>query len=113
MEKWCGKNCVVTGRNKQAGVFISTSYQFVTGASSGIGAAIVRCLAKAGINVIALARREDKLRALKEELLGASGKVTTIVCDIADKSSVESTFGKIEQKFGAIHLLVNNAGVLK
>jgi NADP+-dependent farnesol dehydrogenase len=95
MEKWIGKIAVVTG------------------ASAGIGAAIVRDLSKSGINVIALARRVEKLNDLKNELNGAPGKVTAMRCDISDKKSVEVTFAEIEKTFGFIHILVNNAGVLR
>lgn len=95
MEKWRGK------------------YAVVTGASAGIGAAIVRDLAKAGVNVIALARRVEKLDALKKELEGSPGKVITRVCDVSSKQSVETTFAEIENEFGEIHVLVNNAGIAR
>ncbi|KAG5678338.1 hypothetical protein PVAND_008023 [Polypedilum vanderplanki] len=57
MEKWFGKTAIVTG------------------ASAGIGEAIVKDFAKHGINVIALARRMEKLEALQEELKEAKGKI--------------------------------------
>jgi len=95
MEKWSGKIAVVTG------------------ASAGIGAAIVRDFAKANINVVALARRVEKLEALKKELENAPGKVTPIGCDVSNKQSVESAFEIIEKTFGSIHILINNAGVLR
>lgn len=95
MEKWVGKTAIVTG------------------ASSGIGAAIVRDFAKAGINVIALARRLEKLNALQEELESAPGKVTPLECDVADKESVEAAFKTIEESFGVVHILINNAGIMR
>lgn len=95
MEKWRGKNAVVTG------------------ASAGIGAAIVRDLANAGINVAALARRVERLETLKEELKNAPGKVIAVGCDVSKKESVESAFKSIEDAFGSIHILVNNAGVVR
>lgn len=79
----------------------------------GIGAAIVRDFANAGINVIALARRVEKLEALKQELISAEGKVTAIGCDISNKSSVESAFREVEKTFGVVNILVNNAGVIR
>lgn len=63
--------------------------------------------------MIALARREDKLNGLREELISAAGKVTAIACDVSDKASVESAFREIERNFGTVQILVNNAGVLK
>ena len=94
MEKWRGKNAIVTG------------------ASSGIGAAVVRDFAYVGINVAALARRMDKLRNLEEELKDATGKVIPIACDVSNKESVETAFKSIEQTFGTIQILINNAGIL-
>lgn len=92
MEKWRGKNAVVTG------------------ASSGIGAAIVREFVNAGINVAALARGVEKLESLKQELKNAPGKVTVLACDVTDKNSVESAFKSVEEIFGTVQILVNNAG---
>lgn len=95
MEKWVGKTAVVTG------------------ASAGIGAAIVRDLAKAGIHVIALARRIEKLEDLKKELNGSAGKVTAMSCDVSSKESVDLTFKTIEKEFGFVHILINNAGIVR
>lgn len=95
MDKWQSKTAVVTG------------------ASAGIGSAIVRALAEAGINAIALARRVDKLQSLQSDLKGAPGKVTALKCDVSDKLSVEEAFKSIEKSHGAIQILVNNAGVLR
>jgi NADP+-dependent farnesol dehydrogenase len=95
MEKWVGKTAIVTG------------------ASSGIGAAITRDFSKAGINVIALARRVEKLDKLKQELKDEPGRVTTIRCDVSDKKSVEVAFKVIESTFKTVNILVNNAGVIK
>ncbi|CRL06496.1 CLUMA_CG019608, isoform A [Clunio marinus] len=95
MEKWRGKVAIVTG------------------ASAGIGAAIVRDLANAGINVIALARRAERLESLKNELQAAPGKVTPMTCDVSDKASIESTFEAIENTFETVNILINNAGVIR
>lgn len=95
MLKWRGKNAVVTG------------------ASAGIGAAIVRDLANAGINVVALARRVEKLELLEVELKNATGRVFPVACDVSNKESVETAFKKIEKIFGKIHIFVNNAGIIR
>ncbi|MBD7994365.1 SDR family oxidoreductase [Arthrobacter sp. Sa2CUA1] len=76
----------------------------VTGASSGIGAAAVRALKKSGWDVVAVARREDRLRELAEET-GAE----TITCDITDKASVDAMAQKVLAG-GGVDALVNNAG---
>src|SRR5436853_4010847 len=78
----------------------------ITGASSGIGAAIARLLARRGGHCVLLARREDRLRALAEEIGGEYE-----LCDVADREAVERTAAKILERHSRIHLLVNNAGI--
>lgn len=95
MDKWVGKTAIVTG------------------ASGGIGAAIAKDFANAGINVIALDRRVDELIGLQKQLELAPGKVTTIECDISNRASVELAFEAIAKSFLEVHILVNNAGVIR
>jgi uncharacterized protein len=78
----------------------------VTGASSGIGAEIARLLARRGWYCVLLARREDRLRPLAEELGGEYE-----LCDVADKAAVERTAARILERHPRINLLVNNAGI--
>ncbi len=73
----------------------------VTGASSGIGAATARALRKQGLEVTICARRENRLRALADEI-GA----TAVVCDLSDRQAVYEAFQDLE-----VDVLVNNAGV--
>jgi NAD(P)-dependent dehydrogenase (short-subunit alcohol dehydrogenase family) len=74
----------------------------VTGASSGIGAAIARALARREWHCVLLARREERLRPLAEEL-GAE----YAVCDVTDRDEVAA----VAAQYPRVHLLVNNAGV--
>ncbi|MDQ0735108.1 SDR family oxidoreductase [Arthrobacter agilis] len=76
----------------------------VTGASSGIGAATVRALRSAGWDVVAAARRLDRLTALAEET-GA----TPMVLDVTDQASVDAFAAEVSAA-GPVHALVNNAG---
>jgi uncharacterized protein len=78
----------------------------VTGASSGIGAEIARLLAQRGWRCVLLARREDRLRTLAEEIDGEYE-----VCDVTDREAVEHVAARILERHPSIHLLVNNAGV--
>jgi NADP-dependent 3-hydroxy acid dehydrogenase YdfG len=77
----------------------------VTGASSGIGAASSRRLARAGFHVVAGARRSDRLRVLAEEV-GA----TTLPLDVTDPASVAAFAAAVGERHGQADLLVNNAG---
>jgi len=74
----------------------------VTGASSGIGAEIARALAKRDWHCVLLARREDRLRTLAEEIDGEYE-----VCDVTDRAAVDA----VATRHARIDLLVNNAGV--
>ena len=78
----------------------------VTGASSGIGEATARLLAENGWRCVLVARREDRLRALAEEI---GGEVE--LCDVADRSAVDALAARVLDRHPAIHLLLNNAGI--
>jgi short-subunit dehydrogenase len=78
----------------------------VTGASSGIGAAVVRRLAADGWHCVLLARREEQLRQLADEI---GGEVEQ--CDVSDRAAVDAAAARVRERHPAIELLVNNAGV--
>jgi uncharacterized protein len=78
----------------------------VTGASSGIGEAIARGLAERGWLVVLLARREERLRALAEELGGEYE-----MCDVGSREDVERVAAAVIQRHPRIGLLVNSAGI--
>ncbi|HEX8135674.1 MAG TPA: SDR family NAD(P)-dependent oxidoreductase [Actinomycetes bacterium] len=78
----------------------------VTGASSGIGAASARRLARAGFHVVAGARRTERLRALAEEV-GA----TALALDVTQAASIEAFRATVAERHGRADLLVNNAGL--
>jgi short-subunit dehydrogenase len=79
----------------------------VTGASSGIGEATARRLAREpGCRLILLARREERLRALAQELGGA----TVLAIDLTEEDAPERVRTAVEREHGALHMLVNNAG---
>lgn len=82
----------------------------ITGASSGIGAEYARQLARKGFNVILLARREARLRALAEELEARHGVRTEVmVADLAKLDDIERVVERIEA-LDDLEILVNNAG---
>jgi uncharacterized protein len=78
----------------------------VTGASSGIGAAIARELAARGWRCVLLARRGERLRALAEEL-----EAEFEVCDVSVREEVDTVAARVLARWPRIALLVNNAGV--
>ena len=82
----------------------------VTGASSGIGADLARELVERGHGVTLVARREERLRALADELSG-SVRVEVIGCDVADPAARAGLFPEIERRGLTVDILVNNAGV--
>jgi len=78
----------------------------VTGASSGIGAEIARLLTARGWRCVLLARREDRLRALADEIGGEYE-----LCDVTDRNAVEQVATRVLARHPSVHLLVNNAGI--
>lgn len=86
----------------------------VTGASSGIGSACVVNLVKAGMKVVALARREDRLKALKTSLpTNLQENYYAMKCDVTNEAEVIKTLEWVEANLGVTHVLVNNAGALR
>lgn len=83
----------------------------MTGASSGIGADIARQLAGRGLNVVLVARREDRLRSLAGELAGTHGvRAEVLVADLADEGAREGLVGQVAELDLTVDVLVNNAG---
>jgi 3-hydroxy acid dehydrogenase / malonic semialdehyde reductase len=80
---------------------------FITGASSGFGAAIARRFATAGAGVVAAARRSDRVNDLAAEL---GPRVLPLTLDVRDRAAVAETVGALPAEFAEIDLLVNNAG---
>jgi 3-hydroxy acid dehydrogenase/malonic semialdehyde reductase len=87
---------------------------FITGASSGIGEATAIAFAKRRANLILVARRADRLSALKQSLESTYAiKVHTITLDIRDKAAVQAHIQSIPESFFPIDLVINNAGLAR
>ncbi|MDR6233920.1 SDR family oxidoreductase [Pseudomonas oryzihabitans] len=83
---------------------------FITGATSGFGAATARRFAKDGWSIVITGRREDRLHALAEELSGQA-KVLPLVLDVQDRAAVEAAVAALPEEFNQLRALVNNAGL--
>ena len=84
---------------------------FITGASSGIGAACAKKFAQAGYDLVLNARSEDKLRPLLEELTSYSVQVCPLIFDVRDRQAAQQAIDSLPEAFKAIDVLVNNAGL--
>ena len=85
----------------------------ITGASSGIGAATALMLAENGVKVALVARREEKLKALKKEIDHTGGTADFYVADVADEEQAKAAVAWALETFGAVDILVNNAGIVR
>lgn len=83
----------------------------VTGASSGLGRHFVRVMARAGADVAMVARRQEVLEGLGEELRTHGGDVFVTRMDVTDRASVDQAFAEIDEACGPVDVLINNAGV--
>src|SRR5690349_16004891 len=81
----------------------------ITGASSGIGAAIAQKLAERGVRVALASRNEGKLREVAAGLPAGSESML-VPADVGDEEQVRHMIAETEKRFGGIDLLVNNAG---
>ncbi|PSN36751.1 hypothetical protein C0J52_23194 [Blattella germanica] len=93
MERWVGRVAVVTG------------------ASSGIGAAVAKELVKQGMKVVGVARRRERIEALRNELGDASGELYALHGDLSKEEQVADVFSWIKRHLGGIDVLVNSAGI--
>ncbi len=88
----------------------------ITGGSSGIGKALAGHLVRRGGHVALVARDEDRLAAVQQQLrqtAGAGQRIETFSCDVSDPGAVEKTVGTIADLLGPPEVLVNSAGILR
>ena len=81
----------------------------INGGSEGVGAATARAFARAGANLVLVARTRKNLEAIAEALRPQT-RVEIVAMDVADADACANLFRKAEYEFGAVHVLVNNAG---
>ena len=84
----------------------------ITGASSGLGADAALAYAEAGADVALLARRKDKLEAVRDEIIKKTGKrAIAVPCDVTVEDSVKNAMHTVLNSYGKIDILLNNAGI--
>lgn len=88
---------------------LSGKTALVTGSSDGLGRLIAIELANEGVEVILLARREEKLKECQNFIQGTNGKCRYITCDITNSEQVDEKLSEITQ----LDFLINNAGVIQ
>lgn len=85
----------------------------ITGASSGLGNAFCKAFAENGAKIAAVARRADRLEALKEEIEANGGECLPVVCDLTREEQIVDGVQKVIDHFGKIDILINVAGYIK
>uniref|UniRef100_A0A6M2DI26 Putative dehydrogenase n=1 Tax=Xenopsylla cheopis TaxID=163159 RepID=A0A6M2DI26_XENCH len=96
MDRWRGKVAVVTG------------------ASAGIGEAIAKDLVEAGLIVVGLARRKERMEENAKVMnLKNGGKFYPIKCDVSKEQDILDTFSWVKKNLGGVDVLVNNAGIVR
>ncbi len=83
----------------------------VTGGASGIGLAAARVFAARGMSIVLVDRNAAALAAAAAELQGSAGTVLERAVDVADRTAVEALRDEVIKRFGAVHVLMNNAGI--
>ena len=91
---------------------LSGKIALVTGASIGIGQEVAERLVKLGVNVVGCARNESALKEIADKVNKVGpGEMLPVRCDVTNESEVLDMFKVIKEKFGKLHICVNNAGL--
>ncbi len=90
--------------------FLKDRVAVITGASRGIGRAIALALGGAGARLALAGRAQDKLTETQKLAREAGAEAETFICDVRDEAQVKQLADNVVQRFGAVHILVNNAG---
>lgn len=84
----------------------------VTGAGSGIGRAVARLCGREGATVACVDVAGENAKAVAAELAAGPGSGAAFAVDVTDEPAVAALYDEVERRFGGVHVLVNNAGVL-
>jgi NAD(P)-dependent dehydrogenase (short-subunit alcohol dehydrogenase family) len=83
----------------------------VTGASKGLGKAMALALGRAGATIALISRNREMLKSVEKEVVDAGGNAGVFVADVCDELQVRQLEHDVLKSFGAVHILVNNAGI--
>ena len=84
---------------------------FVTGAAGGIGLGLAKTFARAGMNIVIADIQDKQLKVAESELQEITDNLLALVVDTTDTGSIENAAEKVENTFGNLHVLCNNAGI--
>ena len=85
----------------------------LTGGSRGLGLVLARQFAREGARLVLCAREEVELARARNELEAAGAEVLALPCDVRDRVQVEAMVAQVHERFGAVDVLVNNAGLIQ
>src|SRR5947209_8909827 len=107
-----GMKTLPVSRNSKEKTAMMKNHQtaIVTGASHGIGPYIVRALAKEGMNLVLAARSGHELEQVAADLRATGVQVLSVPTDVTDRDARNALVSAVERTFGAVDVLVNNAG---
>src|SRR3954464_14763574 len=101
-----------TMRSKEATMELRGTSALVTGASRGLGAALVHALGKAGARVVAVARSREGLQEVVARARAEGGDVRALVADVGAKQATSAIAGSAAALVGPVDLLIHNASTL-
>ena len=85
----------------------------ITGGSRGIGSAICKALGANHKVVIGYSNSKEEAKILEESINSNSGNAMSVKIDVSDKNSINTAFEEIEESYGVVEVLVNNAGITR
>jgi NAD(P)-dependent dehydrogenase (short-subunit alcohol dehydrogenase family) len=86
---------------------------WISGATSGIGAAAARLFAEEGARVALIGRRVEASEALAREINDSGGEAMAIACDVSSEQELRDSIDQTASRFGGLHIVVNNAGMVQ